>query len=282
MADHLRPVPESEADSQSNDSTRAAPRPRSQRPLPTNRLKFDVQVAALKAIAVASNYGERAVSAEDIAPRMGVVAATAGLNNAFFTAAGLIVRERKGYYKPIAATSEFARKSTFNETQAAALLGPAMQESWYFREIAQQLQMGTTTHKKMIEVLAHVAGASRDHETQLTSVLLWLEYVGLVINTNGYVQLGQRDLQELYKPLTPDPEEDTEDDGDGPVDPAGTEGKTTTTKRRRSDVHDEETVLSLTFDLALTGDDLRGLSAEQIVALFEAVGKVAAIKATMT
>lgn len=41
-------------------------------------------------------------------------------------------------------------------------------------------------------------------------------------------------------------------------------------------------VLAFTFDLSLTADDLGKMSADQIAALFEAVGKVLAIKAAIT
>ena len=121
---------------------------------------------------------------------MGVTPATAGLNNAFFIEAGFIVRERKGFYKPTAAAIEYVRTLGFNETQAAAKLKEALRQSWYYGEVKQQLAMGPTTHKQMIEVLAHAAGASVDYTPQLGSVLAWLEYVGLILNTNGYVQLG--------------------------------------------------------------------------------------------
>jgi hypothetical protein len=256
---------------------RAPKRPRTSRPLPTDRLKFPMQVAALKAIAVASNYGERGVSADDLAPRIGVSAATAGLNNAFFLEAGVIVRERKGHYLPTDATSEFARRSTFNETEAAALLADAFKETWYFREVAQQLGMGPTSHEQMTQVLAHAAGASKAHETQLTNVLLWLEYVGLILLFDGKVQLGQRDIQDLGR--TPPPLPETPEPAPEPAPspgPAESE-RPTTTRRQKAPT---ETVLSLSFDFAVTAEELSGLSADQITALFEAVGKVAAIKAT--
>jgi hypothetical protein len=109
--------------------SRTAPPERSEErarvPLPTDRLKFDGQKAALKAIAVASNNGQRGVTADEMAPRMGVAAATAGLNNAFFVEAGLIERERKGVYKPKEPTLEYSRKAGFNETVSAQMRAPS-------------------------------------------------------------------------------------------------------------------------------------------------------------
>jgi hypothetical protein len=279
MQDPIQTAPDREPESAQNTTNgqrqRAPKRPRTSRPLPTDRLKFEMQVSALKAIAVASNYGERGVSGEDIAPRIGVSPASAALNNIFFLEAGLIVRERKGHYLPTEATCEFARKSTFNETEAAALLAASFKDTWYYREVAQQLAMGPTTHEQMTRVLAHAAGASKDHETQLTNVLQWLEFVGLILLFDGQVQLGQRDLQDFGKASPVEPEKVANDTPDPPT------GERTT-KQAEHRQAPADAVLSLSFAFALTADDLRGLTPEQITSLFDAVGKVAAIKATMT
>jgi hypothetical protein len=277
MNDHLRAV--SEAGNEPVDPTdagRAQRRPRTDKPLPTDRMKMATQKEALKAIAVASNYGAQAVSALDIAPRLGLKPATAGLNNAFFVEAGLIERVSKGHYRPTKATRTYARKASFNEAEAATLLAPALRESWYFREVTQQLAMGPTTTKKMVEVLAHAAGASADHAGQLEMVLQWLEYVGLVVLAGGYVQIGQHDLQALEAPA------DEPANSDEPKEPVATKGEVATTQvqQESSVVPSEATLLSLNFDFALTAEDLRKLEPEQITALFEAVGKVVAIKAT--
>lgn len=289
MNDHLAGAP-NVAVPASSSQNRTERRQKAAKPLPTNRMKMATQVDALKAITIASKYGEQGVSAVDIAPRMGVASATAGLNNAFFLEAGWIVKERKGHYKPTKAAIDFTRKSGFNTTQAAALLAPSLRDTWYYREVAQQLGMGPATKKRMVEVLAHAAGATSDHEQQLESVLLWLEYVGLILIADGYVQLGQHDLQDLEapsdEPAVPDDPREL-DESQEPREPqrrqpVATDGERATTKvQRENGVAQAKTALSLNFDLALTADDLRKLTAEQITALFEAVGKVAAMKAAM-
>ncbi len=281
MNDHLAEVADAQNAALSNQN-RAERRQRAAKPLPTDRMKMATQVDALKAITIASKYGEQGVSAVTISPRMGVSPATAGLNNAFFIEAGWIVKERKGHYKPTQAAIDFTRKAGFNETQAAALLAPSLRDTWYYHEVAQQLEMGPATKQRMVEVLAHAAGATSDHAPQLESVLLWLEYVGLVVVADGYVQLGQRDLQDLQA-LADEPVAPAALAQPKPRQPAASEGeRTTTTVQHENGAAQAGTVLSLSFDLALTADDLRKLTAEQITALFEAVGKVAAIKATMT
>ena len=68
---------------------RTRPRPRTAKALPTDRLKFEMQVRALKALAMESQNGSHPVGAPELAKRIGVAETTAPLNNAFFADAGL-------------------------------------------------------------------------------------------------------------------------------------------------------------------------------------------------
>jgi hypothetical protein len=249
--------------------------------LPTDRLKWDQQVNALKAIAVASNNGEKAVGADDIAPRLGIVPATAGLNNQFFMESGLIDRERKGLYKPTAEVNKFAQKHTFDPAGAGRELAGILRQTWYFQAVQTQLKMGTTTRDTMIRVLADAAGAVKAHEIKLASLLAWLEFAGLISTEGGTVEItADAPKGEAPDTETPGAGEGNED-GKPPADP---EGKRTTESGGHQDPDPPpkaEPVLSFSFDFGLTAADLKELSPEQIQAVFEAVGKVAAVKATI-
>lgn len=250
---------------------KAPSQPRPDKALPTDRLKFGQQVNALKAISVASVGGTKAVGAEDIAPRIGVVAATAGLNNQFFMESGLITRESKGRYKPTEAVERFARKHTFDAEGSGRELAGILGQTWYFQAVRQQLEMGTTPTQTMIRVLADAAGAVKAHEVKLASLLAWLEFAGLVTTEGGTVKIpeGAPEPPAVEDNELPDPP------------PADTEGKRTTEKHRRQPPADTEAVLSFSFDFALTADDLKALSPEQIQKVFEAVGQVMAVKAAI-
>lgn len=278
MNEHLRPVPESAAPTEPPASQgRAARRPRTSRALPTDRMKFEIQVGALRAIAIASDFGKTAVSSEDISSRLGVAATTAGLNNAFFMESGLVTRESKGRYKPTDAVNKFARAYGFDEAKAGELLAESLKSTWYFREIEQQLAMGGTPVQRMVEVLAHAAGATSDHSAQLTMLLTWLEYAGLVDTSSGFILVrGAPKLEEE------DEESPAVKDHSKP--PAGSSGEGSTHDASKADAPKDrsETILAFHFDLSLTPEDLHGLTPEQIHAVFDAVGKVMAIKATTT
>jgi hypothetical protein len=268
------------ADGPSTQAASAPRRMRPKRPVPTDRMKVDTQKEALAAIGIASRGGEQAVTAADIAVRLNIIEATARLNNVFFAEAGWIDRTGKGRYMPTDPVIKYAQQRGFNETAAAALLAPAISRSWYFTEIEPELRLGRPVPAdRLVAILAQSAGATSDYKTQLEMILTWLEYVGLIVVTEGQVQLGQRDLQDLQR------EHDVAGDegagGGGGAHPAGAEGEGTTTKdqKRVGGGRKEAPLLSLNFDLALTAADLKELDPEQIRAIFDAVGKIAAIKA---
>jgi hypothetical protein len=289
---HLRAVPptepeaDKEASSTSEDGSggqkeqqKRASRPRASKALPTDRLKLDAQKALLQAIAVASDYGKRAVGSNDIAPRMGLAASTAALNNNFFMESGLIKRESKGKYVPTEAANSFARTYSFNKQGAGADLREVLSNSWYFKEVQQQLAgMGPATKETLIELLAHRASASKDHETQLGSLLAWLEYAQLIVLDGSLYKLA-KDV-----PAGEEAEAASEKDASSKLEkpdddaPAPAPERTTKGEEGQGDVGSAPPVLSFNFDLSLTADDLKALSPQQIEAVFEAVGKVMAIK----
>jgi hypothetical protein len=241
-------------------------------------MKFELGVNALKALAVSSDYGKVAVGADEMAARLNVVAATAGLNNAFFTSVGLATREGRGRYKPTPIVSEFARKHSFNPQEAGRLLGPALRESWCFAEVVRQAGMTPRIDRdQMVEVLAVAAGATREHRVQLVSILEWLAYAGVIEMTDnvitvvdGIAEVAEQAAAGGAAPASP-PAPVRTPEGQGKVSTKGG-----TLERPRA-----EPIMSLGFDFSITAEELKQLSAEQITALYQAVGQVMAIKATM-
>jgi hypothetical protein len=270
----------------SDPRTRAPQRPRARKALPTDRLKLDMQKNALVAISLASDYGRRAVGSEDIAPRIGVSPATAGLNNAFFMESGLITRESKGRYKPTTEAVKFARDYAFDAAKAGKILAHPLAQTWYFHAIRQQLGMGPVSKDTMIQVLAHEAGASKDHQAQLSAMLSWLEYAGLIEDKGGSIKIKIIESPDGVPPddapadaAPQDVAPSTAAPTRAPVPP--TPAGTTIAVGHQAPRGTAETVLGFAFDFSLTKDDLRVLSGEQIEALFGAVGKLMALKASI-
>jgi len=300
MHDHLRPVPQADpghaadtepqdgsSDASGDSASRAPGRPRAKKALPTDRLKLDVQKKALSVIAVVSDYGKRDVGAADIAPRLSLSAATAGLNNSFFFESGLIVKESKGRYKPTEAANDFARRYTFDQRRAGLCLKEPLSKTWFFHVVRQELAgMGPATREKLIELLAYEAGATKDHTIQLGSLIAWLEYAELIVKEGGHYQIAANapkdqgeDEDETPDELPDDePSNEAEDADETPDRVKAAIQKKPAGREARSEA---ETVLSFNFDFSLTKEDLAALSPEQIQAVYKAVGEVMAIKASL-
>jgi hypothetical protein len=257
--DHLRVVAEGKGQAEAeNPSTpkKQPPRLRTKRPLPTDRAKFDTQTEALRAYVQASNRGERAVGAADIAQRMSITEATAALVNNFFVDAGLLTKERKGRYKPVPAVNEYHRLYSFKPDEAARQLAGPLRNSWYFTEVKADLQSGRVPEDVVMSILARAAGADWERKPQLELVLDWLEAAD--------------------EPAAAAKEEQAEQE-DPATDPEGGKGEGSTTEGGNAPSKAPQ-VVGFNFAFALTTEDLTKLKPEQITALFEAVGKVMAIK----
>ena len=260
----------------------ARPRPRTARALPTDRLKFELQVRALRALALESQNGARAVGAPELANRIGVADSTAPLNNAFFAEAGLAIKAGRGLFKPTQATLDFERDAGFEDIETAArkhLAGP-LSRAWFFGEIKSQISMGDAAESRIMSVLTNAAGASSVHRVKLISLLDWLALAGLITREGGEIKLsatgasatpqqhGQK--QDGETPKTPPGETPPAPE----VPPAG-EG-TTKIQEDRGPV-----VLEVKFSCSYTAKDLAELEPEHIKALYEAVGGVQAVQAVL-
>ncbi len=285
MDQHLRPVPPADSPDGANGSSRPTggsmatptrPRPRPRKALPTDRMKLEVQKKALSVLAIVSDYGKQGASASDMAPRLGVVATTAGLNNTFFKESGLVIQAGKGKFKSTEFANSFARKFSFDQEKAGLELREPLRDTWFYATVRQTIEgMGPTAKAKLIEVLAYEAGADSEYRVQLGSIVSWLEYAGLIESDDGDIfSLTAAGRESNDAPLEhAEPTEQAEDLVPQPT-PEGSSTAQGGVQRGK----DPETVLGFAFDFTLTGDELAKLSPEQITALFTAVGEVLKIK----
>ncbi len=79
---------------------RAKVKARPKFPVPTDRMKHNTAVKALRAVCTLSRGGAEPVSADQLGANLNLAATTAGLNNSFFASVGLVTREGKAGYKP--------------------------------------------------------------------------------------------------------------------------------------------------------------------------------------
>lgn len=245
---------------------RSSQKARPAHPVPTDRLKFDTQVQALRTICSASRNGEVAVTADDMGNLMGILPVTAVLNNSFFASVNLIEKEGRGGYRPTPIALEFQRKWTFDKAEAPKLLAPAFIGAWFFEAIKRKIELGDgqATRADLIETLAGIAGTDNSYSTQYGFLIEWLEFVGLVRNDSGVIRLSGAIPEEVA----------AEADSSHAAPVVEVETPTVPTVK----VTSASPVVALTVEVVLTADDLGKLTSEQITALFDGIGKVAAVK----
>jgi hypothetical protein len=266
---HLRPVEDGP-----DQSKRQPQRQRPGKSLPTDRLKFDLQVRILQTLGRLSGPGKRAVEADDLSRAIGGVATTTvGLSNGFFRDSGWIDRQGRGRYVATDALVEYSRRLAADPAQpqrAIERLRDPVRQSWYWQTLQPALAAGPVPLAEAIVMLAKEADAGMGHVPMLENVVEWLRWVGLVTVSDDQLRLAEATAEPAEAASRPEPAPDSP-----AATPAASEGKKPTTGQGGSL---PGAVLAFSFDLQVTADDLSRLDPEQIRALFEAVGKVLAIK----
>jgi hypothetical protein len=249
-------------------------RQRATRPLPTDRMKFDLQIKVLQTTARLSGPGRRPVSAPDLSRAVGaVVPATVILSHRFFRDCGWLEPRGRGLYAATDSLIEYSRQLAAGDPsgRARALLREPMKSAWFWAVLEPHLGEGTLAVNEALVLLMREAQASESHLPMLRNLIEWLAFVGLVEVNDERVVLAQDELTTSAKPV-PVP--------DVPAVSASAVVSGTATMETQAHVEPagQPAVLTFGFDLSLTAEDLGKLAPDQITALFEGVGKVMAMK----
>lgn len=244
--------------------------------VPTDRMRFEVQEKALRVICLASRGGVEPVDSDKMAAHLHVPASKAALNNAFFVSVGLVEKSGKGDYLPTSIALDYQRKHSFDRRAAAALIAPCFTDTWFHDAVCQQLDIGAATRDQLIATLAAEAHTDDSYSVQYGMLLDWLEYVGLITTVDGRITVSGKDAE---RPADDRLELDTPDSDPRP---APIPEQDAAPRVAQPFTAPSSAVLSLTFSVNLSLEDLAALSADQIAALFDGVGRVAAVKAAVS
>lgn len=254
---------------------RAAPRQRSERSLPTDRLSFDKQVEALRAIAQVSGAGRRPVTAEEISSTIGLRGNTGGLSNKFFRDTGWIQPQGRGMYVPTEELMSFHQQLVVDPDAVEAakeyLLGAA-RASWYWQEIADMVQGAGVREAAVIFKLVRAAGASADdHKPQLSLIIDWLIWLGLVHREGEMILAGPAAVPAVTEDADEEIEEPTMEERSAveptvtTPDPEPVIAAPATPTAPRPAV--DEAMISMTVSLRITPEDAANMSDERLASL---------------
>ncbi|MGY1602383.1 hypothetical protein [Geodermatophilus sp. SYSU D00815] len=261
---------------------RATPRQRAERSLPTDRLSFEKQVEALRAIAQISGSGRRPVTAEEISSTLGLRGNTGGLSNKFFRDTGWIEPHSRGTYVPTEELLSFHQQLAVDPTAEAAAkeyLLHAARSSWYWQEIADMVQGAGVRETAVMFKLVKAAGASPDdHKSQLALIIEWLIWLGLVHRDGDIVLAGPA---AALPAATADPEPDGIPDEDEPsavevesalptpAQEASAETQADPTPAAPAALRQtaDEAMVSVTVSVRITAEDAANMSDERLASL---------------
>jgi hypothetical protein len=234
-------------------------------------MKFEAQVELLQRFGRISGSQKRTVTSEEVARAQGVKANTAALNNGFFVEAGWLERGGRGQYVATDTLLAYTQRVQFdpaNARTAAALLAEPMRKSWYWQALEGHMRGGGLPRTEALVILSSEAGAGQEYKLQLENVLLWLQFVELV----------NLDERSVLPGNTSEASTDASSATGSVVSVDEATGEQSMNRTNDRVPERKDVVLAFNVDLTITASDLAALSPEQIRALFEAVGVVAALK----
>lgn len=175
--------------SQENNDARGEVKPKPPRrekpakPLPTDRLSFESQLAILRAYAAASGPNKILVSNADVEKVSGTSSSSISICNPFFNDVGLIVREGVKQ-RPADAVFEFAHAFQWDEAKAAKKLAPVLSKTWFSQALIPKLAFRSLNRNEAVAFLAEESKATVDHKRQLELLIDYLQASG-VVDVNG-------------------------------------------------------------------------------------------------
>jgi hypothetical protein len=266
-------APDDETTPQNNAGTAApaksgkAARPKTNHPLPTDRIASKKQIEIVRAYGQLGASGG-AVTNEDVGGMVQLTGTTTSLANAFLTDVGLLQRTPDGL-APSADVIAFARAFEWNADTAGEKLAPTLEASWLGSALLRKIRFRTHTKQEALALLAEASGASASHRGQLEDILVLLELAALIVIDGDSVRAGKM-MQAGGAAVAPAPAvpETTQS-----VAPKVVEATASTSRSQAGHV------LSFDISLSVTMAEITLLPADKIAAFFNGVAAVVAVQA---
>jgi hypothetical protein len=166
--------------------------------LPTDRVAVARQFDILRGYAAASGLERKPVSNEDVAKVVNIHAGSVSNCNPFFLDAGMISREKNGNV-PADEVFAFSDKSQWSQEKATHKLAPLIRKTWFCLTLLPKLAFRPLPMDQAVEFLADEAGAGPEYKDQLSALIDYLKFVGIVSVEGNTVALvkGAEDAKNL-------------------------------------------------------------------------------------
>jgi hypothetical protein len=259
-------------------------RSRPSKSLPSDRMKFEVQLRVLQTFGRLA-AGGRVIDPERLSAALNneVSKYTAPLSHGFFVESGWLNKVGRGEYTATDALAAYTRRNGAGADDPLAPLRMTATGSWYWRTVEQLLQHGEAQTSEVVVALMQEATVGDAHAPQIKMLLEWLKFLGFISISGDSVRLASPTAQDPESHDEPQSEPDTEPAAEPEPEPMTPERpgverpRTQVPRTTTSQASASRPMLTFGFSCSVTADDLARLDAVQIRALFEAVGTVAAI-----
>lgn len=273
---HLRAVTPTDGGG-SGDASRPQARQRAAKGLPTDRIKMERQYDILATIGRLSS-SRNSIDADSLARAVGggIAATTVMLSNKFFAEAGWITIPAKGQYAATEPLVQYARRLVTGTPPDRAVLElhDPVRQSWFWQELESLFTDGKARVSDAETMLMRAAEASPGHLPMIRNLIAWLEHVGMVTVDDQFIAVKV----DVTTPAADADGQQAPEHAEKPAEKPAETGAEGAKPTERAGDRSPAPVISLSFEVKITMDDLAQLSADQITALFAAVGTVAAVK----
>ncbi|TPQ34359.1 hypothetical protein C2U70_17340 [Bradyrhizobium guangdongense] len=249
------------SDTQTDDDANKSRRQQPTEALPTVRIAFQKQQRCLLAYGYESNNGSEPVKIEQVAKAVEMNPSTVSLANPFFEKIGLISKVGRAF-APSSALLEYARAYRWSQDTAPIKLQSVFAQAWFTRTLQPKLQMRDMAADEAIQTLADRANALPEYKSNLSMILDYMEWVGLITREGDRIAWVWRSEstapEETKMPSAPEP--------------------TTAARAPEPTAQDQSSpgAIRLSVNVSIDMAELSGWSAERITAFFSGVAQVLA------
>jgi hypothetical protein len=158
--------------------------------LPSDRLAFEKQVAALRAFAVVYEAnGNKPVTNEDAGKIINMSGNTVVVTNGFFSDVRLLSRQKDGpALIPSAETLAYYKAYEWDPSTAGEKLRPVFERCWFSEVLVPRLKFRPYEEREALTVLAEACSAAKEYEPRLQVLLDYMVFAGVVLRDGGQIK----------------------------------------------------------------------------------------------
>jgi hypothetical protein len=160
--------------------------------LPSDRLAFEKQLAALRAFAVVYEAnGNKPVSNEDAGKIINMSGNTVVVTNGFFSDTRLLLRSKDSTALiPSPETLAYYKAFEWDQKTAGEKLRPVFEKGWFADALVPRLKFRPYEEGEALTVLAEACSAAKEYEPRLRVLLEYMVFAGVVTRDGSQIKLA--------------------------------------------------------------------------------------------